>query len=67
MGMPFSLTERKILVYNKMKRKGLSYDQAVKEVCDEMRQVKKNHKEEKQKEVEKPFKEKFMELKNGND
>lgn len=38
--MKLNKTERKILVYNKMKQKGLSYEQACKEVEFELNHLK---------------------------
>ena len=38
--MRLNKTERKILVYNKMKQKGLSYEQACKEVEFELNHLK---------------------------
>jgi hypothetical protein len=38
--MKLNKTERKILVYNKMKQKGLSYEQACKEVQQETEHLK---------------------------
>ena len=43
---PFSRTELKILVYNKMKQKGMSYDDARAEVTMEVEQVRENSKKE---------------------
>ena len=59
---PFSRTEKKILVYNKVKR-GMSYEQACKEVEKEISECIKNSKVEKD---DKPtFKEEFEKLRNG--
>jgi hypothetical protein len=38
--MKFNRTERKILVYNKMKQKGLTYEQACKELQKEIEHLK---------------------------
>ena len=43
---PFSKQELKILVYNKMKHKGMTYDDAYREVNEEIRSVKSNKKKE---------------------
>ena len=43
---PFSRTELKILVFNKMKQKGMSYDDARAEVTMEVEQVRENSKKE---------------------
>lgn len=41
---PFTRTELKILVYNKMKIKGISHDEAVKEVKEEVQYMKESDK-----------------------
>ena len=58
---PFSKTEMKILVYNKMKLKGMDYDSACKQVMEEVETINKNKKIPKEKEVD--FKEEFKKLK----
>jgi len=63
--MPFSKTELKILVYNRVKR-GVPYEQAVEQVKAEIAQVNKSHYEaeqEKEKSKIKNFKEEFGKLK----
>jgi len=61
---PFSRTEMKIMIYNKMQR-GMSYDEAKKEVAVAIEQVRDNHekvkKQEKEQENSKSSKEKFNE------
>ena len=59
---PFTQTEMKILVYNKVKR-GMNYDQAYKELEKEIKQCIKNSKTEKKKDPN--FKEEFEKLRNG--
>jgi len=44
---PFSKTEMKILVFNRMKNRGMSYDDAVKEVNMEVGQIRENSKKKK--------------------
>jgi len=56
---PFTRTEMKILVYNKVKG-GMSYEKACEEVKKQIEQVKENHKKSKKK---KDFKEEFQKLK----
>jgi len=72
---PFTRTEMKILIYNKMKNKHLSYDQAKKELADEVasciannEKMRKEEKERKKSEKNdaKKFKEDFEKLTNGN-
>ena len=46
---PFSRTELKILVYNKMRQRGMSYDEAIKEVEMEIDKCKENSKTDKKK------------------
>ena len=59
---PFSKTEMKILIFNKVKR-GMSYDQACAELKKEISQCIENSKTEKK---EKPsFKDEFDKLRNG--
>ena len=41
---PFSRVEMKILIFNKMKQKGMSYDDARAEVSMEIEQVRENSK-----------------------
>ena len=43
----FSKTELKILVYNKMKLKGMSYAEAYKEISTELETLKKNKEQKK--------------------
>ena len=43
---PFSKIELKMLVFNKMKRKGMSYEQAIEEVKKDIEECRKNHKKE---------------------
>jgi len=60
---PFTRQEMKILIYNKMKQKGMSYENARKELAEEIEKVRENTVKE-----EKPapsFKEQFEKLKNG--
>lgn len=58
---PFTSTEMKILIFNKVKR-GMTYDQACKELEGEISECIKNSKTKK----EKPsFKEEFEKLKDG--
>ena len=62
--LPFSKTELKILVYNKVKR-GIPYEQAVEQVKEEIAQVQKTHYEaDKGKKGDKNFKDEFNRLKN---
>lgn len=61
---PFSRTEMKILIFNKVKR-GMSYDQACKEVEKEISELIENSRKPKK---EKPsFKEEFNKLRNGKE
>jgi len=63
--LPFSKTELKILVYNRVKR-GVPYEQAVEQIKEEIAQVQKTHYEadkEKEKAKIKNFKEEFDKLK----
>ena len=53
----------KILVFNKMKIKGLSYDQACKELDKEVIEIVRNTK--KKKDPKPNFKEEFKNIKNG--
>lgn len=55
-------TEMKILVYNKVKRDGISYDEAKNQLSKEIETMLKN---QKKKEEKKDFKEEFNKLKNG--
>ena len=59
----FSRTELKILIYNKMKRHGLTYDQAYKEVTRDIEVVRANHKKKTEKKPN--FNEEFQKLTNG--
>ena len=61
---PFSKTEMKILVYNKMKSKGMSYDQACAELRGEISQCIENSKTKRDDAPN--FKEEFDKLRNGN-
>jgi hypothetical protein len=61
---PFSRTELKILVYNKIKE-GKSYNQAVEEVKKEVELCKDSHNKSIPKKVN--FKEEFAKLKNEKD
>jgi F0F1-type ATP synthase membrane subunit b/b' len=64
---PFSQTEMKMLVYNKVKQ-GRSYDQACKQLKKEIDAIIKNSKikhEGEKKAVKDEFKEEFEKLKNG--
>ncbi len=65
---PFSRTEMRILIYNKVK-KGLSYEEAKREVQKEIEHLLKNNKKmrekEKKKDKRKTFKEEFAKLQNG--
>ena len=65
---PFTRTEMKILVYNKMKMRGLSHDLACKELEQEIKEIIENSKEKHVKEI-KPkkdkFKKEFSKLTNG--
>lgn len=63
---PFNKTEMKILVFNKMKNKGMSYDQACKELEKEINAIIENSK--KKPDVKKSpdkFKEEFAKLTHG--
>jgi uncharacterized protein YoaH (UPF0181 family) len=65
---PFTRSEMKILVYNKMKS-GLSYDEAIKQISKEVDYVVNNKKELRReqkdnKKIDKKFKEDFTNLKN---
>jgi len=67
---PFSRTELKILVFNRMK-KGYSYEDAVKYVKETVDECIKNNKkvkdqENKENSKDKTFKENFSKLRNGN-
>jgi hypothetical protein len=74
---PFSRTEMKILVFNKMKKKGMNYDSAYKELSEEIEyfnnENKKNEKKRseekleknKKKDKNKKFKEEFNKLCKG--
>jgi hypothetical protein len=57
---PFSKTELKILVFSKMRKKGMSYEQAYDEIKKEIALCNANHyKAEKMKNPKKNFKEEF--------
>ena len=58
---PFTKTEMKILVYNKMKLKGMDYAAACKQVMEEVEIMNKNKNIPKEKEID--FKEEFKKLK----
>jgi len=58
---PFTKTEMKMLVYNKMKLKGMSYDAACKQIMEEVETINKNKVVPKEKEAD--FKEEFKKLK----
>jgi hypothetical protein len=59
----FTKEEMKLLVYNKINKKGMSYEQAYQEVKEELQLCKKNH-EKKPMKDNKNFKKEFMRLKN---
>lgn len=61
---PFSKTELKILVFNKMKQ-GMSYQKAVEQVREHVKLCMKNHNDHRDKQKTKNFKEEFNNLKNG--
>ena len=58
---PFTRTEMKMLVYNKMKLKGMDYESACKQVMEEVEIMNKNKNIPKEKEID--FKEEFKKLK----